>query len=149
MNAERLRAQGRAIRALNDQLGGSFRVLWGIEADILGDGSIDLGEDMLRELDWVIKLHPVNAIKAEGGRDLNDRIAIREAVGTLPPSARHARGLEGVVHASRALEQVKSRRQAAHAVDEDGGVDEWSPRQQIPRRHARSRQQAIEHVVEG
>lgn len=37
------------------------------------------------KLDWAIKLHPANTWKAEEGRDLNDRVAIREAVGPLPP----------------------------------------------------------------
>ena len=54
MNAERLRAQGRQIRELNEKLGGSPRVLRGIEADILADGSVDLGNEFLRELDWVV-----------------------------------------------------------------------------------------------
>lgn len=33
---------------------------------------------------WVVKLHPANMYKAHGG-DLNDEVAIREAVGRLPP----------------------------------------------------------------
>lgn len=40
------------------------------------------------ELDWVVKLHPANAYKAEAGRELNDKVAIREAVGELPPHVR-------------------------------------------------------------
>ena len=54
MNAERLRAQGRQIRELNEKLGGSPLVLRGIEADILADGTVDLGNEVLRELDWVV-----------------------------------------------------------------------------------------------
>jgi DNA polymerase (family 10) len=54
MNAERLRAQGRQIRELNEKLGGSLLVLRGIEADILADGTVDLGNEVLRELDWVV-----------------------------------------------------------------------------------------------
>ena len=53
LDAERLRAQGRLIRAHNDR-GGAPRLLRGIEADILVDGEIDLGAEVLGELDWVI-----------------------------------------------------------------------------------------------
>ncbi len=54
LDADRLRAQGRKIRELNDKTGGAPRLLCGIEADILLDGSIDLGASVLGELDWVI-----------------------------------------------------------------------------------------------
>jgi DNA polymerase (family 10) len=54
LDAERLAAQGRHIDALNERLGGRPRVLRGIEADILLDGSIDLGPAVLGTLDWVI-----------------------------------------------------------------------------------------------
>lgn len=35
-------------------------------------------------VNWVVKLHPANMYKTDA-RELNDEIAIREAVGTLPP----------------------------------------------------------------
>jgi DNA polymerase (family X) len=54
LDPERLRAQMRAIDELNDELGGSPRVLRGIEVDILADGELDLDRDLLRELDWVV-----------------------------------------------------------------------------------------------
>ncbi|MDP2313052.1 MAG: DNA polymerase/3'-5' exonuclease PolX [Pseudomonadota bacterium] len=54
LDPTRLRAQGRQIDALNDKLGGRPHVLRGIEADILADGSVDLGPEVLRELDWVV-----------------------------------------------------------------------------------------------
>jgi DNA polymerase (family 10) len=50
----RLRLQGVQIRALNDKLGGKPTILRGIEADILADGSVDLGAEVLGELDWVV-----------------------------------------------------------------------------------------------
>jgi DNA polymerase (family X) len=50
----RLRMQGARIRALNEQLGGKPTILRGIEADILADGSVDLGPEVLGELDWVV-----------------------------------------------------------------------------------------------
>lgn len=40
------------------------------------------------EVDWVVKLHPANLYKAESGRELNDEVAIREAVGELPAHVR-------------------------------------------------------------
>src|SRR5262249_50956910 len=54
LTAERLAAQGRQIDALNERLGGRPRVLRGIEADILADGAVDLGPEVLGTLDWVI-----------------------------------------------------------------------------------------------
>ncbi len=54
VDSDRLAAQGRAIAALNETLGGKPRVLRGIEADILVDGTMDLGAETLGTLDWVI-----------------------------------------------------------------------------------------------
>ncbi len=53
LDAERLRRQGDEIRALDERLAGQPRLLRGLEADILADGSIDLA-DVVGELDWVI-----------------------------------------------------------------------------------------------
>ena len=47
-----VRRQGEEIVAANDLLA-PFRVLRGIECDILGDGRLDLPDDVLAELDWV------------------------------------------------------------------------------------------------
>jgi DNA polymerase (family X) len=47
-----VRRQGEEIAAANDLLS-PFRVLRGIECDILGDGRLDLPDDVLAELDWV------------------------------------------------------------------------------------------------
>jgi DNA polymerase (family 10) len=48
-----LRAQIDAIAKLNEKLKG-FRVLTGIEVNIQPDGSLDLPDDLLSRLDWVI-----------------------------------------------------------------------------------------------
>lgn len=53
LDARRLREQGAAIDRLNRQLQG-FTVLKGIEVDILEDGSLDLPDDVLGELDLVV-----------------------------------------------------------------------------------------------
>ena len=54
LDPERLAAQGREIDELNERFAGRPRILRGIEADILPDGSIDLGPQVLGTLDWVI-----------------------------------------------------------------------------------------------
>jgi DNA polymerase (family X) len=50
--ADEVRRQGDEIAAANEKLA-PFRVLRGIECDILPDGSLDLPDDVLAELDWV------------------------------------------------------------------------------------------------
>jgi len=57
LDAEALRRQAEEIHAANEQLA-PFRVLRGVEVDILADGSLDLPDDVLAELDWVqLSLH--------------------------------------------------------------------------------------------
>ncbi|CAN5510187.1 PHP domain-containing protein [soil metagenome] len=53
LNAERLRAQLEEIAGLNEDLA-PFRILTGIEVDILDDGSLDQDDDLLAELDVVV-----------------------------------------------------------------------------------------------
>jgi DNA polymerase (family X) len=50
--ADEVRRQGEEIAAANEKLV-PFRVLRGIECDILPDGSLDLPDDVLAELEWV------------------------------------------------------------------------------------------------
>ena len=52
LDADDVRRQGEEIAAANERLA-PFRVLRGIECDILADGSLDLPDDVLAELDWV------------------------------------------------------------------------------------------------
>jgi putative hydrolase len=54
MGPEQVRAQQREIDALNDALGGRFRVLKGIEANVGLDGSVDVPHDERRGFDLVI-----------------------------------------------------------------------------------------------
>jgi putative hydrolase len=54
LNAERLRAQLDEIAALNEAATDGFRILSGIEVDILTDGSLDQDEELLAELDVVV-----------------------------------------------------------------------------------------------
>ena len=53
LNAERLRQQLDVLAGLNEQLA-PFRILTGIEVDILEDGSLDQELDLLAELDVVV-----------------------------------------------------------------------------------------------
>jgi putative hydrolase len=53
LSPERLRDQLKLVRELNEELA-PFRILTGIEVDILDDGALDQREDLLRELDVVV-----------------------------------------------------------------------------------------------
>ena len=52
LTPDEVRAQAEEIAAANEVLA-PFRVLRGIECDILPDGRLDLPDDVLAELDWV------------------------------------------------------------------------------------------------
>jgi putative hydrolase len=55
LTPDRLRRQLEAVTAVNDALGGTgFRVLTGIEVDILPDGSLDQEPELLAQLDVVV-----------------------------------------------------------------------------------------------
>ncbi|MBV8256397.1 MAG: histidinol-phosphatase, partial [Actinobacteria bacterium] len=57
LDADALRRQAEEIAAANEELA-PFRVLRGTECDIRADGSLDLPDDVLGELDWVqLSLH--------------------------------------------------------------------------------------------
>jgi DNA polymerase (family 10) len=57
LDADDLRRQGEEIAAVNEELA-PFRVLRGTEVDIRADGTLDLPDDVLGELDWVqLSLH--------------------------------------------------------------------------------------------
>ncbi len=57
LDADALRRQGEEIALANEELA-PFRILRGTEVDIRSDGSLDLPDDVLAELDWVqLSLH--------------------------------------------------------------------------------------------
>jgi DNA polymerase (family 10) len=57
LGSDDLRRQGEEIASVNADLA-PFRVLRGVECDIRSDGSLDVQDDVLRELDWVqLSLH--------------------------------------------------------------------------------------------
>jgi putative hydrolase len=65
LDAGRLRAQLEVVEGVNRELDGSFRLLTGIEVDILEDGSLDQEEDLLAGLDLVVaSVHSKLAMEA-------------------------------------------------------------------------------------
>lgn len=65
--AEHVRAIRRAAEAFDD-----ITVMTGIEVDIFKDGSLDFGEDVLRELDWVTA--SAHSALSMGAPDATDRL---------------------------------------------------------------------------
>jgi DNA polymerase (family 10) len=53
LDAKRLREQWKEIEKVEARVGG-IRMLRGIEVDVLDDGTLDLPDAVLRELDWVV-----------------------------------------------------------------------------------------------
>ena len=54
LSADRLRKQLEVVEAVNAHLGGEFRLLRGIEVDILDDGTLDQTDEMLDRLEVVV-----------------------------------------------------------------------------------------------
>jgi DNA polymerase (family X) len=81
LDADALRAQAEEIAAANEELA-PFRVLRGIECDIRSDGTLDLPDDVLAELDWVqLSLHA-------GQRDDADRLTRKVTEAMRHPAVR-------------------------------------------------------------
>jgi len=70
VDADGLRQQAEEIAAANEELA-PFRILRGVECDILQDGGLDLPDDVLSELDWVTA--SVHAGQRQSRRDLTRR----------------------------------------------------------------------------
>jgi DNA polymerase (family 10) len=71
LDADDVRRQAEEIARANEELA-PFRLLRGIECDILPDGSLDLPDDVLAELDWVqVSLHAGQRAKR---RELTARV---------------------------------------------------------------------------
>jgi DNA polymerase (family 10) len=54
LNEKQLLEQSELIGKINKKFGGKFRILHGCEANILNDGSIDIADEVLEKLDYVI-----------------------------------------------------------------------------------------------
>jgi DNA polymerase (family 10) len=81
LDADALRRQAEEIAAVNEQLA-PFRVLRGTECDIRRDGTLDLPDDVLAELDWVqLSLHA-------GQREDADRLTRKVVEAMRHPAVR-------------------------------------------------------------
>lgn len=81
LDADDLRRQGDEIAAVNQELA-PFRVLRGTEVDIRADGTLDLPDDVLEELDWVqLSLHA-------GQRQPRDELTRKVAEAMRHPAVR-------------------------------------------------------------
>jgi len=81
LDADDLRRQGEEIAAVNERLA-PFRVLRGTECDILADGTLDLPDDVLSELDWV------QASVHAGQRQSRDQLTKRTLAAIEHPAVR-------------------------------------------------------------
>jgi putative hydrolase len=104
LSPERLARQLDEIKELNERLA-PFRVLTGMELDILEDGSLDLADDLLAGLDVVVaSVHSKFSMeRQEMTRRMVRAIAsphvdiLGHCTGRLMPGARGGRGRRGVV----------------------------------------------------
>ena len=116
LDADEVRRQGEEIAAANERLA-PFRILRGIECDILPDGSLDLPDDVLAELDWVqasVHARPASAAgrahEADGRGDAPPGGALPEPsdrADDQPPPAERGRpgaGVRGRARDGRAVE---------------------------------------------
>ena len=71
VTADDLRRQGEEIAVANERLA-PFHILRGVECDILADGTLDLPDDILAELDWVTA--SVHAGQRTPRRELTKRV---------------------------------------------------------------------------
>jgi DNA polymerase (family 10) len=81
LDGDDVRRQGEEIAAANKRLA-PFRVLRGIECDILADGALDLPDDVLDELDWV------QASVHAGQRQSRDQLTKRTLAAVEHPAVR-------------------------------------------------------------
>jgi DNA polymerase (family X) len=81
LDADDVRRQGEEIAAANERVA-PFRVLRGTECDILADGTLDLPDDVLAELDWV------QASVHAGQRQSRDQLTKRTLAAVHHPAVR-------------------------------------------------------------
>ena len=105
LDAERLRNQLEVVGALNEEMA-PFRILTGIEVDILEDGALDQDEDLLAELDVVVaSVH--SKLRMDGtGHDQAHAGRHRE------PAHRHPRALHRPAHHRKGTPAVHLRRRS-------------------------------------
>jgi len=75
LSEEELLKQGEEIRRLNSEFriqNSGFRILHGCEANILEDGSVDIGDEVLEKLDYVIA--SIHSLMKMPKKEMTDRI---------------------------------------------------------------------------
>ena len=72
---------------------------------------------------------------------------LRAIRGSFPEKRRPEGGPQPIVNRWIAFQQIQSGCQTSDTMDENTHVQLWPPGQHIPRRHARTRQQVIEHSI--
>lgn len=72
LSRDEIVAQHAEIDSLNKRYGGSFRILKGIESDILADGSLDYPDDVLSRFDFIVA--SVHSRFKLGRKEQTDRI---------------------------------------------------------------------------
>ena len=72
LDAKRALAHMKKIRDVNAEMEGRIRVLTGIEVDILGDGELDLPDDVLAEMDIVIA--SVHTLFNQPRKEMTERV---------------------------------------------------------------------------
>jgi putative hydrolase len=112
LSAERLRDQLELIDALNGELA-PFRILTGIEVDILDDGSLDQREDLLRRLDVVVASVHSKLRMPAGPMTKRMVAAVRnpnvDVLGRRPESAFDARAVFGACLAEGVAVEINCR----------------------------------------
>jgi DNA polymerase (family 10) len=81
LDADAVRRQGEEIALANEELA-PFRILRGIECDILADGTLDLPDNVLDELDWV------QASVHAGQRQSREQLTMRMTEAARHPAVR-------------------------------------------------------------
>ena len=102
LTADDVRRQGEEIAAANERLA-PFRILRGIECDILPDGRLDLPDDVLDELDWV------QASVHGGQRMPREQMTRRVVDGARAPGRALPQPPEGPDHRPPAGERARPR----------------------------------------
>ena len=72
LDAKRALAHMKKIREVDEEMEGRIRVLTGIEVDILGDGELDLPDDVLAEMDIVIA--SVHTLFNQPRKEMTERV---------------------------------------------------------------------------
>ncbi len=115
LTAERLRSQLELVAELNEELA-PFRILTGIEVDILEDGRLDQEEDLLAELDVVVaSVHSKLRMPAQPMTDRMVAALANPHMDILGPSAAAGRNRSSTRSSCSAPARISTRRSRSTA----------------------------------